>query len=484
MNFTSASPGSFAAVDTLLRGLVTSHSFPGATAIVADADGLLHQVAVGHHTYGSGAPAMSVADTYFDVASLTKVVVTTTCSMLLYQWGDLKLADPVAQYFDPAFTAADSRKALITVELLLSHAAGFPPDPTPVSYCTPAFACPEYFRAPPSQRHLTFSCQRKAFAALNSQRLARAPGEEFVYSDLSMITMMHVVGSIARAKAYVDESELLPECVRGHFGSAASAKGQGRRAASNVGADAELFETASSLSQCYYEAFARKFVFSRRQGEGGAADEFMGFRLPPSLWHQAAPTWNDTQSGFPGECVAPFRERVLQGEVSDGNAYALGGVAGHAGLFATAPHLHAIMRQILFADEEGAADPATANTAVKPAALGLGINASTVSTFTRVRNASFSSRALGWDTLARPPGTPAGGSLCGNMSAVTYMHTGYTGTIICADPAAKSPRARRPGLLSILLTNRVYPRADAQSEQAIHQARVAFNNAVLKAVQM
>ena len=52
----------------------------------------------------------------------------------------------------------------------------------------------------------------------------------------------------------------------------------------------------------------------------------MGFRLPQALWARAAPTWNDTVTGFPGECVAPFRERELQGEVSDGNAYALGGV--------------------------------------------------------------------------------------------------------------------------------------------------------------
>ena len=58
----------------------------------------------------------------------------------------------------------------------------------------------------------------------------------------------------------------------------------------------------------------------------------MGFRPEKSLWARCAPTWNDTETGFPGECVVPFRDRVLQGEVSDGNAYAMGGVAGHAGV--------------------------------------------------------------------------------------------------------------------------------------------------------
>ena len=79
----------------------------------------------------------------------------------------------------------------------------------------------------------------------------------------------------------------------------------------------------------------------------------MGFRLPKAQWSEAAPTWNDTRSGFPGECVEPYRERVLQGEVSDGNAYALGGVAGHAGLFASVSQVGALVRQLLFADESG-----------------------------------------------------------------------------------------------------------------------------------
>ena len=440
---------SFAAVDELLNGFVGQQSFPGATAIIADANGPLHSVAVGKHTYDASAPPMSTS-THFDVASLTKVVVTTTCAMLLFQWGDLKLEDRISTFFGPAFAASDKRKALITVEHLLLHAAGFPPDPTPVSYCAPRFACPEYLRAPPEARHLTFSCQHKAFASLDEQTLARAPGEKFVYSDLSMITMMHVVGGLAQAKGHVRKDELLPECVDGAERAHPPPSG---------GATA-----ASPLSQCYYEAFARRFVFEKRgtplhaRGAGG----FLGFRLPRALWASAAPTWNDTTTGFPGECVAPFRERVLQGEVSDGNAYALGGVAGHAGLFATAPQLHAVVSQLLFA---------RAGTA-------LGVNASTVGLFTRVHNASFSSRALGWDTLARADGT----SLCGNMSARTFMHTGYTGTIICADPEARSPRTATPGLLTILLTNRVYPRADARSEHAIHVARTAFNDAVLKAV--
>ena len=222
----------------------------------------------------------------------------------------------------------------------------------------------------------------------------------------------------------------------------------------------------------------------------------MGFRLPRALWPHAAPTWNDTRDGFAGECVAPFRERVLQGEVSDGNAYALGGVAGHAGLFATAPQLHGIVHQLLFAGSSEAAMPPALNPALAHppaivplggAPLGLvpfarlGVNATTVRTFTRVGNTSISSRALGWDTLATPHGE---GRLCSNMSTRTFTHTGYTGGLICADPEAPpTPYSKgRSGLISILLTNRVYPRADDHSEHEIHVARIQFNEAVLAAV--
>ena len=148
--------------------------------------------------------------------------------------------------------------------------------------------------------------------------------------------------------------------------------------------------------------------------------------------------------------------------MSDGNAFALGGVAGHAGLFATVRQLHSLLHQLLFAPNA----PARA-----PAVSARGVNATTARLFTRVANASFSSRALGWDT-----NQPGGYLGCGALSAQTFTHTGYTGTLICAD------RGTRNGLLTILLTNRVYPRADERSEERIAEARRKFSNAVLAAL--
>lgn len=85
----------------------------------------------------------------------------------------------------------------------------------------------------------------------------------------------------------------------------------------------------------------------------------------------------------------------------------------------------------------------------------------------QVHNTSQSSRAYGWDTNDYGSNTYRG---CGNLSATTYTHTGYTGTQACND--------RKRGLITVLLTNRVYPRADDASEIHIHRARQRFNNAV------
>lgn len=304
-----ATGSSFKAVDALLESFVVNHSFPGVVALVANKSGILYASGVGSHTYEASAPPMSVEATHFDVASLTKVTVTTTCAMLLYQWGDLKLDTLVQYYLGPSFAEGDARKSRMTVEHLLLHEAGWSPDPVP-SYCEPSFACPETLRHKPVERELVFTCEPHAFAAVLTQRLDREPGSEYVYSDLSMITMMYIIGQIAHKRGYVELTDILPTCAAATHGSPA-------------------------VDACFYEAFARQRIFSKvaqramlgtAAGETAAAqsaaryaapDTYMGFLLPRRLWPSAAPTWNDTTDGFPGECGQPYRERLLQGEVTN-----------------------------------------------------------------------------------------------------------------------------------------------------------------------
>jgi len=172
-------------------------------------------------------------------------------------------------------------------------------------------ACPEISK-PAWSRVETFDCRDRIFRSFVNQTLDREPGMSYVYSDSSMITMMYIIGFTARQKGLVLSSDLIEDCVHG----------------GDLNNTLDVVVISEDL--CFYEAYVRENVFKPLLSKSG--DKFMGFRPVKSLWTNCAPTWNDTYTGFPGECVVPFRDRVLQGEVSDGNAYALGGIAGHAGV--------------------------------------------------------------------------------------------------------------------------------------------------------
>ena len=144
-----------------------------------------------------------------------------------------------------------------------------------------------------------------------------------------------------------------------------------------------------------------------------------------------------------------WRGRLLQGEVHDENGWALGGVAGHTGLFGTAPAIGRFARAVL-----ETLDGAT--RLARPATLARFLRHSTVPT---------SSRALGWDTMLVT-------SSCGHrLSSEAFGHTGFTGTSLWIDPSQD--------LYIVLLTNRVHPTRD---NDAILDVRPAVHDAVVEAL--
>ena len=139
-----------------------------------------------------------------------------------------------------------------------------------------------------------------------------------------------------------------------------------------------------------------------------------------TLRRRIAPTAIDTSRGG-----------LLQGTVHDGNAWAIGGVSGHAGLFSSARDL-ATFAQLLL---DGGRSRGT--RLLQP---------STIARWT-ARQSTASSRALGWDT-------PAPNSSAGQFfSPRSFGHTGFTGTSLWIDPER--------GLFVVLLMNRVNSRGDA-----------------------
>ena len=158
---------------------------------------------------------------------------------------------------------------------------------------------------------------------------------------------------------------------------------------------------------------------------------------PPALWHaRIAPTEYDA-----------WRGRLLVGEVHDENAAALGGIAGHAGLFGTAAAVGSYARHLLqVLDGRSGA-----------------VRRTTLEEFIAKRSdVPGSSRALGWDTMLPT-------SSCGSkMSPRAFGHTGFTGTSLWIDP--------EKNVYVVLLTNRVHP---TRENDAIRQVRPAVHDALM-----
>jgi CubicO group peptidase (beta-lactamase class C family) len=179
-----------------------------------------------------------------------------------------------------------------------------------------------------------------------------------------------------------------------------------------------LAQVVERVAGTPFDAFLEERVF----GPLGMSDT--RFR-PPAEWRERiAPTEDD-----------PWRGRLLRGEVHDENAFHLGGVAGHAGLFSTGPDLARFAVWLL----DGYHGRLRADSRPPlPAPL--------IRRFTtRQPGPEGSTRALGWDTP-----TPGGGVSSGHLlRPSSFGHTGFTGTSIWIDPERD--------LFIILLTNRVHP---------------------------
>ena len=120
----SASGADFSSLDAILQDAVAKHLAPGFVCIIGHNDHVVYRKAFGERSLEPTRAPMTV-DTIFDMASLTKVMVTTTSVMRLVQDGKIKLNDPVAAYI-PEFRSDGKNE--ITVRMLLTHYSGLPED--------------------------------------------------------------------------------------------------------------------------------------------------------------------------------------------------------------------------------------------------------------------------------------------------------------------------------------------------------------------
>ncbi len=346
--------GRFGAAHRVIAAAVEARAFPAATVEVGDATQVLWSEALGRLTFDADAPATR-PDTVFDLASLTKVLSTTSIVMQEVERGAIGLDEPVSQYI-PAWTGAD--RACVTVRDLLAHSSGLP-----------------------AHRHFydTMSGRAAIERAVCATPLEYEPGTRSIYSDLGFMLLGF------------------------------------------------LLEDRVPLPQ----------RFTALRSQVGVVEDLQFH--PPTHWRRRiAPT------------EQPFRRQVVIGAVGDENAEALGGAAGHAGLFGTAAAVGQYARHTLqvLTGKVGAFQRETLEMFI-----------------TKRSDVPGSSRALGWDTMLP---TSSCGSL---MSPRSFGHTGFTGTSVWIDPDR--------GLYIVLLTNRVHP---SSANDAIRQVRPAFHDAVMNEI--
>ncbi|MBX6364861.1 MAG: beta-lactamase family protein [Gemmatimonadetes bacterium] len=345
----------FARIDSIIEAAIRAGATPGA-ALAIGRRGAPPVV----RTYGridwDPQSAMVTDSTLYDLASLTKVVGTTTAAMMLVQQGRLKLDAPIWRYL-PSWPRRGA-KGRITVRQLLLHNSGL------------AEGADLWWIPGDREERLRW---------IASRPLRYKPATRTLYSDLGMIVLGSVIEHITHTR------------LDGFL-------------------DARVFQPLGM----------RDTKFNPLNPRNGS----------PFDLARIAPTEVDRE----------IRNKHLHGEVQDLNAAALGGVAGHAGLFSSIRDL-ARFAQVILTGASGK------DTKI--------LRASTIERFLAARPGAR--RTLGWELAGedRP------------FSKVAVGHTGYTGTSIWIDP--------RKGFYVVLLTNRVDPTAANRKHVAL---RKAVNEAV------
>ncbi len=331
----------FTSASTLITDAIAQHKLPGAVLLVGHNGRIVFE-----HAYGNRALEPTVEpmteDTIFDMASLSKVIVTTTAILQLYEQGKLDLDAPVAQYL-PDFAA--NGKDRITVRELMTHYSGLPED---------VHLKDDWGLAAPDKAEGI----RRAMASVPYG----PPGQTFKYSDINFITLGYLVETIS--------GQPLDMFAREH-----------------------IFDPLDMRSTSYHP-------FDKTCGPAiriGAAVEpgpkpignirvqcLPGTWSPYALDPGTAPTAHDNEGTA---TTNPDFDHLLRGTVHDPSTRRMGGVAGHAGVFSTAHDMslfaQALSRQLLHNTGPFPLKQSTLQLATSPQAPATAVTTATIFTAQR-----------------------------------------------------------------------------------------------------
>jgi serine-type D-Ala-D-Ala carboxypeptidase len=336
-------------------------SFPGITYAIGDSKGIVLEGARGHAVLKPGKIA-AARDTIWDVASLTKPLVTSTLVLQAAAAGALSLSDR-ADRFIPELR--QNEKRILTVIDLLTHRGGF------------QAWYPLYTNGTGDEAYLE---------ALIHRPLRYRPGTREIYSCLGFV-MLH-----------------------------------------------QLVERACSRS---VEDMAQEQIFDRLglQSSMFHPPDLLKYRIAATEWGNANERQMVLRRGLSFE---QFRNYMIWGEVNDGNAYYMGGIAGNAGLFSSAADTFEITRAYLDGSDRLLPQDLVRQSRMNYT-MGLEEN-----------------RGLGWQLQTPRPDHPTS-----MLSEGTFGHTGFTGTSVYADPDRD--------LIMVILTNRLHPTCKPLNTQYIRK---------------
>jgi CubicO group peptidase (beta-lactamase class C family) len=339
-------------ISKLLEEHIRAGDFPSAVYLIAEKGKVVFTDALGHSAVDPYRVTNKL-DTIYDLASLTKPLVTGLLCARRIELGELTLDSSVSHYL-PEFDRTD--KSMITIRELLTHTAGLPA-------WRPLYVLAE-------------DEPERAAGAIANLDLEYKPGTRVIYSDLGFIALGIL---LARMTGHP-----LAEMAR-----------------------REIFEPLG-LQQTFFNPEEALQTGIAACETGNAYERDMCEQIGAGVYQNS-------------------RQRLIWGEVHDGNAYFLGGAAGHAGLFSSAPETFVLAQQFL-AESTKLLTPQTCTLFRTNMTPGL-----------------EESRSLAWQ-LAETNESTAGPDLPRD----SFGHNGFTGTSLWIDPE----HAR----VFILLTNRTHAR--------------------------
>lgn len=377
-------------LDRLFEKALKSGLFPGAVLTVATGGEVVFEAAWGGVTHVPWSARVSPV-TVYDLASLTKPLATALSAMALVKRGKLHLDDTLGSFI----SEVPSDKIQISVRHLLGHTSGLPAHRPFYEKLT--------HLAPDSR-------PQEMKKLLLAESLVSAPGKQAGYSDLGFMLLGWVIESLT-GKSLADAAQEL------------------------------VFGPLDVKGLCF------PLISTRTIGKISSK--------PPFINGERKDLRDGCCKGLvaPTE-VCPFRKRVVCGEVNDLNAWVVGGISGHAGLFGTAGSVAKLLLRLI--------DIYKGRVSVPDFPKGV------LQEFWRIQGPGTGNTwALGFDTPSR-----SGSSAGSGFSPRSIGHLGFTGTSFWMDLEHE--------ILVVLLANRTFPKADRESQAKMRQFRPLLHDLVRK----